>query len=169
MLQPFISRSLAKPPRMSRSTSTFSSTSTDTVDYQALQTQVPFQIVALLQTRVIPEAEALDNGTELDIKIVSEVRLNVARTVLEILCLDCNLGPAMGSPKSDVFGGPNSTTLETRNGGMNDMIKWAADILSQWYRAGNGSPWKNVLEATFVEVVSILYQGFFRFLFTMCR
>ncbi|KAF8965019.1 hypothetical protein BDZ97DRAFT_1813196 [Flammula alnicola] len=156
LLKPYISRYSAAPStpvqtsRMPSSSS--SSTSLDTFHFQPRSMTIPSQIVDILQNRIIPEAEALDNNTGLDDKIVLETRKLVVRVLLELICLDLDVG----SPMTDVFGGTSPRAFEGfgSGDGLNKLVKWATGTLSQWYRAGSNLPWKAVLEKTVNHVVS---------------
>ena len=126
--------------------------------YPAANQKLPLIIVALLQKRVIPEAEALISTGHKDDEAVFGVRASVVRVVLSILCL-C-LDPIEGlkilgssTQKDDVFGGfsPRAAhgTID-----MKELVKWAVELLCQWYKAGDDLPWKTVLEKTLPQVVS---------------
>ncbi|KAH9478690.1 Protein unc-80-like protein [Psilocybe cubensis] len=136
---------------MSREASSSSSLSLEAVGWQAKNPRLPFEIVDICQSRILPESEALDEGTELTPQIVLETRIRVARLVLEVLCLDGDDTTTITSPKSDVFGGPR---MEPTSEGTKKLVKWATNLICQWYRAGSGSPWKHVLEKTLQQTIS---------------
>ena len=82
-----------------------------------------------------------------------EARGAVVRVVLSVLCLDLDFSEGkkvLGSPTqgNDVFGsfGPRADTKP--------LIKWAADLLFQWHKAGDDLPWRSVLEKTLLQIVS---------------
>ena len=113
---------------------------------------LPPLIVALLQKRVIPEAEALGLGNR-DGNVVLEAREGVIRVVLSVLCLDFDSSggkKVLGSPAQgeDVFGG-SSSRANTR-----PLVEWAVDLLCQWHKAGDDLPWRSVLERTLLQIVS---------------
>lgn len=156
MLQPFVSRPSLSPPAMSRAASSSSSSSSlEAVGWQAQNARLPFEIVDILQSRIIPESKALDEGTELSAQVVLETRIQVARLVLEVSCLDSDDANMMSSPKSDVFGG---SRIDSSSDGARKLVKWATNLICQWYRAGSGSPWKQVLEKTLQQIVSSFYK-----------
>lgn len=102
------------------------------------------RIVSILQTRVIPESEALDVGPISDDKLVLETRIHITQVMLDLICLkDTAVSP-------DVFGGPSPENL------LEDLlhhVKWAIQTFSMWYRAGTSSPWRAVLEAALQRMV----------------
>ena len=84
--------------------------------------------------------------------------MGIIRVVLSILCL--GLDPSegirvLGSPtqKDDVFSGFSPTAVYEKTD-MKPLVKWAVGLLSQWYKAGDGLPWKAALEKTLSQVVS---------------
>ncbi|KDR79961.1 hypothetical protein GALMADRAFT_242128 [Galerina marginata CBS 339.88] len=160
LLQPFISQASATPstpthsPRSLSSTSYSSSSSINSLDYQTRNSRIPPCLVSILQSRVIPEAEALSNGTELQETIVLDTRMRVARVLLEIICVDVDSGNFMTSPKVDIFGAPSPRFADALPDGMKELVKWAMNTLCQWYRAGDASPWKVVLERNFQQVIA---------------
>ncbi|KAF9485001.1 hypothetical protein BDN70DRAFT_848598 [Pholiota conissans] len=83
------------------------------------------EIVSVLQTRVIPEAEALDRDTELPNNLVLDTRKNVVRIFLELIRLDAD-----------------------------QIIQWATNMLCRWYSSEEGSPWKMALEQSISLVIS---------------
>ena len=119
----------------------------------ATNPKLPPLIVALLQKHVIPEAEALGSMGNKDGNVVLEARVGVIRVVLSVLCLDLESSEGkknLGSPTQgeDVFSG-----FSPREN-MKPLVKWAVDLLFQWYKAGNDLPWKSVLEKTLLQIVS---------------
>ena len=99
------------------------------------------RIVSILQTRVIPESEAID---VIDDKLILETRVHITQVLLDLTCLkDPGIGP-------DVFGGPSPANM------LEDLlhhVKWAIQTFSGWYRAGTSSPWRAVLETTLQRTV----------------
>ncbi|KAF8905252.1 hypothetical protein CPB84DRAFT_1814223 [Gymnopilus junonius] len=154
LLKQFIPQTPSTPlssrlsPPSTASSSTFPST--DTLNFQYGNPKLLSQLVLILKTKIIPEAEAL-SSTELDEKNVLEVRVNVARVVLEIMGLGLDVGSPLSSPRLDIFGGTGPA--DSRDG-MSRYVKWATDTLCQWYKLGDGTPWRDALEQTFQLVVT---------------
>ena len=128
----------------------------------ATNPKLPPLIVALLQKRVIPEAEALNSIGNKDGNDALEARAGVVRVVLSVLCLDLDFSEGkkiLGSPTQggDVFSGFNPRA------NMKPLVKWAADLLFQWHKAGDDLPWRSVLEKTLLQIVSCYYFVFMTF------
>ena len=68
--------------------------------------KLPPLIVALLQKRVIPEAQALDSMGNKDGNVVLEARAGVIRVVLSVLCLGLD-----SSEGIKILGSPNQAAL----------------------------------------------------------
>jgi len=140
---------------MSRSFSSSSASSLDTIVLQRKLEKIPFQILSILQSRVLPEAEILDEDIELDEKIILETRVRVAKVMLEIICL--NVDPDVTrSPSGDVFGSTSLRSPDTHPTDSKGIVKTVVGTIAQWYRAGNGSPWKAVLEKALQQIVGLL-------------
>ena len=137
-------------PAISRNPSSSSSSFSGVAYFQDSSSANPEHITAILQSRVIPEAEALDTGTEIDDKIVLECRKSVVRVLLQLLCLDHE--SIVPSPKPDVFGGTSPRITEAWDN-TKEPVKWAMSTLTQWYRVGGGSPWKLAIERTLSQIV----------------
>jgi len=136
-------------PATSRNPSS-SSSSFPILAFQDSSSATPEHITAILQSRVIPEAEALDTNTEIDDKIVLECRKSVVQLLLHLLCLDQE--SIVPSPKPDVFGSTSPRIAEAWEN-TREPVKWAMGTLSQWYRVGSASPWKSVLEKALNQIV----------------
>ena len=154
LLGSFIFRTPTPTPAISRNSSSSSSLGLPATYFQSSSSATPEKIIAILQSRVIPEAEALDADTGMDDKIVLECRKSVVRLLLELVCLDHEA--IIPSPKADVFGGVSPGAARTSNNSTRQSIMWAMGTLSQWYRAGSGSPWKSVLEKTLNQIVRFI-------------
>ena len=86
-------------------------------------------------------------------------RMGVINVVLLILCLDSDPSEGfkvLGSPvqKDDVFGGFSPQRAVHGTADTKQLVKWAAGLLCQWYKAGDDFPWKTVLQKTLPQVVS---------------
>ena len=124
-----------------------------TPPYSTSNLKLPSLIVALLQKRVIPEAEALGSVGNKDGDVVLEGRAGVIRVVLSVLCLGLDSSDGvkfLGSPTQgdDVFGG--FSPMENRK----PLVEWAVGLLCQWHKAGDDLPWRSVLEKTLLQIVS---------------
>lgn len=89
----------------------------------------------------------------MDGNVVLEARAGVIRVVLSVLCLDLDYSEGkkvLGSPTqgNDVFSSFNPRA-DTK-----PLVKWAVDLLVQWYKAGDDLPWRSVLEKTLLQIVS---------------
>ncbi|KAF8155551.1 hypothetical protein B0H34DRAFT_751522 [Crassisporium funariophilum] len=129
---------------------------------------LPRLIVSLLQTRVLPEADALDSEdmmTEgmIDDKVVLGSRVKVAGVLLEVVCLvERDEGPKnkMVSPREDVFGGvglrDGGIGGQESGGGVGVGVKasvgWGAGVLTGWYRGGGA--WRSAMEQALGEVIT---------------
>jgi len=166
LLQPFFSSSLSTKPLISSpSTSSppvpslsSSLSSPSSPSYSTTDPKLPSLIVALLQKRVIPEAEALSSMGHKDDSAVLGARMGVVKVVFSILCLYLDSGESikvLGRPvqRDDVFGGFSPSAVYG-TADMKQLVKWAAGLLCQWYKAGNDMPWRTVLEKTLPQVVS---------------
>ena len=114
--------------------------------------------MALLQKCVIPEAGALSSTGHKDNDAVLRARIGVINVVLSVLCLglDSSEGvEVLGSPiqRDDVSEGFGARAVHG-TADMKQWVKWAAELLCQWYKAGDNLPWKTVLERTLPQVVS---------------
>ncbi|KAF8183119.1 hypothetical protein BJ912DRAFT_1144895 [Pholiota molesta] len=142
--------------RLPSSSSTTSST--EALGNSSGNFSIVAEIVFILQTRVIPEAEALDRNTELAENLVLETRKHVARILLELICLNADIGGPKfrSSPRMDVFGATSPSTTQNFESGdeLQQAVKWAIDTLCQWYSSGDNSPWKFVLEKAVSQVIS---------------
>ncbi|KAJ3513514.1 hypothetical protein NLJ89_g2905 [Agrocybe chaxingu] len=156
LLQPLTSApsSPSTPPglesRMPSSSSSDSSLNLGSLEFQAGDSKLPSLIASVIQTRVVPEAEALDVENEVDANAVLNSRQQVARIILEMLRLRLDF---TSTPKKDVFGSINSHALGNEEG-TRDVVGWAMGTLSDWYRAGNALPWREVLDKTFRQVIA---------------
>lgn len=116
---------------------------------------IPSEIVSILESRVIPEAEVLDKETELKESLVDETRKLVATLVLELICLDTDIDGAKSSPNPgvDVFG----TASQSFSSGseIQAVVKWARMQLCRWYEANDLGPWKVALERALAQIVSL--------------
>ena len=141
--------SSANTPQTPRTPASASSSSLGLVDFFPTNTRLVPHIISALQTRIIPEARALDDDTEIDDQVVLQTRVHVVKVLLELLCLnDGGIVSRMVSPRDDVFGSyPNAAV------GVGESIAWAANTLASWYRAGAAEPWRDVLENAFQQVV----------------
>jgi hypothetical protein len=152
LLQPFFS----SHQTISSATSSLSisslaslSPSPSTPYYSATNIKLPSLIVALLQKRVIPEAEALSSKGHKDDNAILGARMGIVRVVLSVLCLCLD----SSEQRDDIFSGfsPRATH------GIADiklLVKWAVGLLCQWYKAKDKLPWKAVMERTLPQVVS---------------
>ncbi|KAF9558076.1 hypothetical protein CPC08DRAFT_25218 [Agrocybe pediades] len=155
VLRPFLSQSSNESPNvnsMTRSLSSSSSTSLDTVLFQRKSEQMPYQIVAVLQSGVIPELKALDDVPDLDEKEVLVIRVKVANVLLQLLCLELDTDVAQ-SPSGDVFGSISPRRLDDSFGGLKGVVKTAMTIIAQWYRGTDGSSWKAVIETALRKII----------------
>lgn len=150
LLRSFMVPSPTSTPATSRNPSSSSSSFPAVAYFQDSSSATPEHITAILQSRVIPEAEALDVDTEIDDKIVLECRKSVVRLLLQLLCLDQE--SIVPSPKPDVFGGTSPRIAEAWDN-TREPVRWAMGTLSQWYRVGSGSPWKSVIDRTLNQIV----------------
>ncbi|KDR72729.1 hypothetical protein GALMADRAFT_228996 [Galerina marginata CBS 339.88] len=162
LLQPFISHS-ETPSIPTHTPISFSSTSdslsfsTPSLNPLAFQTQnvnILSCLVSILQNRIIPEAEALTDGTALQQKVVHDTRICVTRVLLEFLCMDVNAGNSMSGPTAYISVAPSSRFADSSSDGTKELVQWVTDTLSQWYRAGDASPWKVILEMTLRQVIA---------------
>jgi hypothetical protein len=107
------------------------------------------RLIYVLKTRVLPEAEELSRG--LDDQFMPNLRIHLTRLLLDLTRLNVD-GPKRSSiPKDDVFGG---STMENASDWM-EYVKWAAQVLAGWYKAGTALPWQAVLERTLRDLVCI--------------
>lgn len=109
--------------------------------------------MALLQKRVIPEAEALGSLGDKNGNVVLEARAGIVRVVLSVLCLglDSSEGiKVLGSASQgvDIFSGSSPRA------NAEPLVEWAVGLLCRWYKAGDDLPWKSVLEKTLLQIVS---------------
>ncbi|CAA7264275.1 unnamed protein product [Cyclocybe aegerita] len=149
---PTPSSPVASPGLQSRmsSSSSDSSLTLGSLEFQARDSKLPTLIASIIQARVIPAAEALGIENEADPNAVLSARQQVARILLQILCLRPGFA---SSPKEDVFGGINSQAVGNKEE-TTDVVRWVIRILSGWYRAGNSLPWREVLDKTFRQVIT---------------
>lgn len=142
------------------SLSSISPSSPSTPSYSAINPKLPLLIVALLQKRVIPEAEALSSAVNKDDNAVLGARMSVIKVVLSVLCLGLDSTESIevvGSPtqRNDIFSGFSLPTLHGRTD-TKPLVKWASSLLCQWYKAGDDLPWRTVLEKTLPQIVSCI-------------
>ena len=104
----------------------------------------------MVQTRVIPEAEALGVKTGIDNRVILDTRTRVARLLLDITLLK----PEFENLTEDVFGGANSTDSQDEL----QHVDWAVQTLAGWYRAGSALPWRSVLEKALQQLVCVLHS-----------
>ena len=142
-------------PSVSSPVSPLSSPSSPSLPYSATNPKLPPLIVALLQKRVIPEAEALGSMGNEGGNAVLDARMGVARVVLSVMCLGLDSSEDIkgsGSPTQgdNVFSGfgPKADT-DTKS-----LVMWAVGVLCQWHKAGDDLPWRSVLEKSLLQIVS---------------
>jgi hypothetical protein len=111
--------------------------------------QILPRLVFLLKTRVLPEAEVLSQ-TGLDEQTLSKLRTNIAHLLFGLTCLNVD-GSMPSFAKDDVFGGSSMANTSE----WMDHVKWAVQVLAEWYRAGTAQPWRAVLEGTLQQLVCI--------------
>lgn len=114
------------------------------------------QIVSILHSRVVPESELLE--TISDPPVILQTKTNVARVLLNLLCENDGLGyrSQLTSPSEDVFADGNQIGVETEHE-LKRSIGWVTDTLAAWYKSNTSSPWKEALENTLRQVVSVVY------------
>ena len=150
----FLQPSLGPPAESShqsrRTTSISSALSSSTLDVLPTNLHLISRIFSVVQTRVIPEAEALGVKTGIENRVILDTRTRVARLLLDITLLR----PEFENLTEDVFGGANST--DSQNGLRH--VDWAVQTLAGWYRAGSALPWRSVLEKALQQLVCVLFR-----------
>jgi hypothetical protein len=150
----FLRPSLEGPPTESshqshRTASISSALSSSTLGVLPTNSHLIPHIFSMVQTRVIPEAEALGVKTGIDNRVILDTRTCVARLLLDITLLR----PEFENLTEDVFGGANSTDSRDEP----QHVDWAVQTLAGWYRAGSALPWRSVLEKALQQLVCNIF------------